>query len=126
MHVKQIQGQTLKESIVVENIKTEGSLQALEDLYPLREVEFERLQNGANKLKQSSIQMSFALLGYALSVGPQLYDDHTKITAGQWAVLLGGAFICFVLFLISACTKDRKKEVINKIENYFSDEVLKK
>lgn len=126
MYGKQVQGQSLNKPILVENIQTEGSLQALEDLYPLREVEFERIQNGANKFRLWSIQLSFAYLGYILSIGPQLYDDYEKITDGEWAVLVVGLIACAVLLIIGACAKDKKKDVMNKIESFFSDEVQQK
>lgn len=123
INTQQVQGQTLNQSVVIDNITTEGSIQALEGLYPLREIEFERILNGTNKYKQWSIQLCFACLGYFLSIAPQIYDDYKQITDGQLAMLVFVVTACVVLYVIGMLTKDKKKEVIKKINDFFSEEV---
>jgi hypothetical protein len=116
------EGQRLNQPIAVQDIKSGESVKGLEDLFLLREVDFERLKNGANKPHLWMVQTMFAVGGYLLSILPQILDDHSKVTNGQWIVLIISGVICFALWVWGCKTRDKKKEVMEKIELFFSDE----
>ncbi len=115
-----LKGKTLDEPLTVGDIKSGYSIQTLEDLYPLREVEFVHLKNNNNGVKQWAVQIFFIVIGYAISIGPQIYDDFTKITKGQWVIGIIGIIACALLGFASIFTKDDKKEVMKKMEDFFS------
>ncbi|MCW8344667.1 hypothetical protein MD535_01325 [Vibrio sp. ZSDZ65] len=116
------EGQRLNQPIAVQDIKSGESVKGLEDLFLLREVDFERLKNGANKPYLWMVQAMFAVGGYLFSILPQILDDYKVVTKGQWIVLVIGGIICLAFGIWGRITKDKKKEVMDKIELFFSDE----
>ena len=57
-----LKGKTLDEPLTVGDIKSGYSIQTLEDLYPLREVEFVHLKNNNNGVKQWAVQIFFIVI----------------------------------------------------------------
>ncbi|MFA0367839.1 hypothetical protein AB4499_21110 [Vibrio cyclitrophicus] len=122
MDIVNIQGRQITSTQVVHDFKNGQSLQALELLYPLREVDFERLKNGNNKYKAWSIQFTFLAMGYSLNLIAKGYSDLSLITSGEWISLSVCGAPSLILFVIGCYSKDKKKELMDKIDCHFSDD----
>ena len=119
MAKKVIQGEEAKRPYVVPDLLSGISIGTLQEDFPLREVDFDRIKDGKPKTHQAAISILLTSFGYSLSLIPKGYPDVSVIKMGEWMPLGFGLALSLLVYVIGMALPNKRKVLMKDIEEHF-------
>lgn len=119
------EGEVITETVVASDMLSGMTIGTLQEDFSLSEADFLRLKNESSSVSGWALNISFAVIGWAISILPKWISEFSgnqeQVSKSEWIVLVIGVVIVLGLKGIAGFIPNEKTQLMKRMEKHFKE-----